>query len=163
MMHRKLIAFLLCLLAGTGAVALIHLHDKNVGRGGVPSGSSQEYQAPISLSPLETLKAYYKAAYHKNVKEMKRYLSQGTIKLMEKGAERMGKPLDVLLEESAQADRPTATPLFENEKFNGDTATVDITAQGQTVTMPLVKEGVMWKIAIDKFIEEFKANFDEKP
>ncbi|MDT4956108.1 MAG: hypothetical protein QOJ02_4246 [Acidobacteriota bacterium] len=125
---------------------------------GVPSGASQT--APEILSPMETLRAYYKAATDKDAQGMKRYLSKGTIELMEKGAKMMGKSLDVALEESSQYAPPTPTPIFDNEKIDGETATVDITSEGQKMTMPFVKEGGQWKIAMDKFITNLKAELE---
>jgi hypothetical protein len=159
MMHRNLIAFFLCLLLATGAVALINEHKKNVNQDGVLSVTSQESPAPISLSPTETLRAYYKAASNKDTQRMKQYLSQGTMKLMKLGAEKMGKSLDDALSE----EPPAPLTKFSNEKIKQDTATVDISAEGLTVTMPFVKEDGLWKIAMDKFIEELKANLAEKP
>ena len=112
-----------------------------------------------AASPTETLKAYYEAASKKDIPTVKKYLSQGTMKFMEEGAKKMGKSVDEMFKEGAAASPPTVTPTFSNEKINGDNATVDISAPGQpTVTMPLVKEGGEWKIAIDKLIETMKAS-----
>jgi hypothetical protein len=109
-----------------------------------------------SLSPTDTLKAYYDAANKKDVAGIKKYLSKGTISMMEVGAKNMGKNLDDALKESAATTPQAATPKFGNEKITGDTATVDISSEGQTVSMPLVKESGEWKIAMDKLIETMK-------
>jgi hypothetical protein len=109
-----------------------------------------------SLSPTDTLKAYYDAANKKDVAGIKKYLSKGTINMMEVGAKNMGKNLDDALKESASTTPQAATPKFGNEKITGDTATVDISSEGQTVSMPLVKESGEWKIAMDKLIETMK-------
>ena len=110
-----------------------------------------------SLSPTDTLKAYYDAANKKDVAGIKKYLSKGTINMMELGAKNMGKNLDDALKDSA-ATAPQTTPKFGNEKITGDTATVDISAEGQTIAMPLVKESGEWKIAMDKLIETMKGS-----
>jgi hypothetical protein len=110
-----------------------------------------------SLSPTDTLKAYYDAANKKDVAGIKKYLSKGTISMMELGAKNMGKNLDDALKESA-ATAPQATPKFGNEKITGDNATVDISSDGQTVAMPLVKESGEWKIAMDKLIENMRGS-----
>jgi flagellar hook-associated protein FlgK len=110
-----------------------------------------------SLSPTDTLKAYYDAASKKDVAGLKKYLSKGTMNMMEVGAKNMGKSVDDALKESAANEKQTATPKFANEKITGDTATVDITAEGQTIAMPLVKEGGEWKIAMDKLLENMGA------
>jgi hypothetical protein len=125
---------------------------------GVPSAASQT--APEILSPTETLRAYYKAATDKDAQGMKRYLSKGTIELMEEGAKMMGKSLDAALEESSQYVPPTPTPIFDNEKIDGETATVDITSEGRKMTMPFVKEGGQWKLAVDKFITDLKVEME---
>jgi hypothetical protein len=111
-----------------------------------------------SLSPTDTLKAYYDAANKKDVAGIKKYLSKGTISMMEVGAKNMGKNLDDALKESAATTPQAATPKFGNEKITGDTATVDISSEGQTVAMPLVKESGEWKIAMDKLIETMKSS-----
>jgi len=110
-----------------------------------------------SLSPTDTVKAYYDAANKKDVAGIKRYLSKGTISMMELGAKNMGKNLDDALKESA-ATAPQAMPKFGNEKITGDNATVDISSEGQTVAMPLVKESGEWKIAMDKLIENMRGS-----
>jgi hypothetical protein len=111
-----------------------------------------------SLSPTDTLKAYYDAANKKDVASIKKYLSKGTLNMMEVGAKNMGKNLDDALKESASTTPQTATPKFGNEKITGDNATVDISSEGQTVAMPLVKESGEWKIAMDKLIENMRGS-----
>jgi hypothetical protein len=48
--------------------------------------------------------------------------------------------LDVAFREAAEKTGGEVMPGFSNEKISGDTATVDMKAQGQTVTALLVKE-----------------------
>jgi len=109
-------------------------------------------------TPTDALKAYIDAASKKDVAAMKSHLSQGTLKLMEDGAKAMNKNLDDMLkDESGQMPPEAANIKYSNEKVNGDTATVDMTAQGQTATMPLVKENGEWKLALDKFIQDMKS------
>jgi hypothetical protein len=44
-------------------------------------------------------------------------------------------------------------PEFGAETITGDTATVEIKGPaGEMVKMPMVKEGGMWKLAIDKML-----------
>jgi flagellar hook-associated protein FlgK len=116
-----------------------------------------------SLSPTDTVKAYYDAANKKDIAGIKKYLSQGTIKMMEVGAKNMGKNLDDALKESAATAPQTATPKFSNEKITGDSATVDIASEGQTVSMPLIKEGGEWKLAIDKLIQTMQGSMGTTP
>ncbi|MDT5059731.1 MAG: hypothetical protein QOH63_190 [Acidobacteriota bacterium] len=153
-MHHKLVEKMtkrripiIIALALTLTVAFTGACNKSGGNTASSSSSS-------SLSPTDTLKAYYDAANKKDVAGIKKYLSQGTMKMMELGAKNSGKQLDEALKEAPQ----TPIPQFSNEKITGDTATVDITAGDQTMTMPLVKEGGEWKIAMDKFIEKLRGS-----
>src|SRR5215210_3309344 len=77
-------------------------------------------------SPTAALRAYYQAAMNKDVTAAKKYLSTGTIALLEEGAKKMGKSLDEAFKESAAQTNTTVMPEFSNEKINGDTATVDL-------------------------------------
>lgn len=107
-----------------------------------------------SSSPMAALRAYYEAAMKKDIATAKKYLSAGTMRVMEEGAKKMGKSVDEAFEEGANTT--TVMPEFANEKITGDTATVDIKAQGANVTMPMVKEDGVWKLAMDKLIEDMK-------
>jgi hypothetical protein len=142
-------------LALTLIVVFTGACNKSGGNTTSTSGSS----GSSSLSPTDTLKAYYDAANKKDVAGIKKHISQGTLKMMELGAKNSGKNLDEALKEAP----PTPTPQFGNEKITGDTASVDITADGQTMTMPFVKEGGEWKIAMDKFIENLQGSMGNTP
>ena len=110
-------------------------------------------------TPTDALKAYIDAASKKDVAGMKSHLSQGTLKLMEEGAKAKNQNLDDMLkEEASKTSSAEVTDIkYSNEKVTGDTATVDMTAKGETATMPLVKESGEWKLAIDKFIQDMKS------
>lgn len=120
------------------------------------SSSSTSTSQAAAGSPTAALRGYYQAAMNKDINAAKRYLSAGTMSMLEVGAKKMGKSLDEAFKESAEQSNTTAMPEFANEKINGDTATVDMKAQGMSVTMPLVKEDGEWKLAMDKLIEDMK-------
>lgn len=108
-----------------------------------------------SMSPTDALKAYYDAAKKKDIDTVKKYLSRGSLEMMEQFAKARGKTLDQTFQEGADRDTQMPTPEFSNEKINGDNATVDIKAPNQKViTMQMVKEDGMWKLAIDKTMKE---------
>ncbi|HEY0379230.1 MAG TPA: nuclear transport factor 2 family protein [Pyrinomonadaceae bacterium] len=107
-------------------------------------------------SPTAALRAYYDAAMRKDIPTAKRYLSSGTMRMMEEGARKMGKTVDEAFQEGAQQTPTASMPEFSNEKISGDTATVDLKSQGISLTMPMVKEGGEWKIAMDRMIEDMK-------
>ena len=125
-----------------------------------PSASSS---APAASGPTAALRAYYQAGIDKDITTAKRYLSAGTLKMMEEAAAKMGKSLDEAFKEGAQQTPTTAMPEFSNEKINGDTATVDIKVENTSLTMPLVKEGGEWKLAMDKMIQDMKNAMEEGP
>lgn len=118
------------------------------------STTSTSTSGDTASSPMAALRAYYDAAMKKDIPTAKKYLSAGTMRVMEEGAKKMGKTVDEAFTEGAETT--TAMPEFSNEKISGDTATVDIKAQGATVTMPMVKEDGVWKLAMDKLIEDMK-------
>jgi hypothetical protein len=101
------------------------------------------------MTPTEVFKAYYDSAVKKDFATAKKYLSKGSIDLMELGAKQQGKTFEQAMKDSPAAEGPM--PQLSNEKISGDTATVDITADGQKAAMPFVKENGEWKIALDKF------------
>jgi hypothetical protein len=113
-------------------------------------------------TPTAALKSYYEAAKNKDYASAKKYLSAGTVKLMEEGSKKMGKsPEDAFKESSTEAN--AVMPEFSNEKITGDTATVDMKAQNQTVTMPMVKENGEWKLAMDKLFADMGNSLSETP
>jgi hypothetical protein len=67
-------------------------------------------------------------------------LSAASISKLEAEAKDLGKTLDVAFREAAEKTGGEVMPGFSNEKISGDTATVDMKAQGQTLTALLVKE-----------------------
>ena len=93
-----------------------------------------------ATSPTAALRAYYEAGMKKDVAGAKRYLSAGSIKVLEESAKKMGTTLDEAMQQNAQQQAATPMPEFANEKISGDTATVDIKVQGQALTTYLVKE-----------------------
>ena len=111
-------------------------------------GTACNSKTAAGMSPTEVFKAYYDAEAKKDFTNVKKYLSKGSIDLMEIGAKQQGKTLEQLMKDSPAVEGPA--PQFSNEKITGDTATVDVSRQGQTVSMPFVKENGEWKIAIDK-------------
>lgn len=127
------------------------------------SGSSKtSSSAATGMSPTEVFKAYFDAATKKDFGTAKQYLSKNTLDLMEAGAKQQGKTLDEAIKDSpgpSQGDMPQ----LSNEQINGETATVDMTAQGQTAKMPFVKENGGWKIAMDKFMADAMGKMGNAP
>jgi hypothetical protein len=100
--------------------------------------------------PAAAGRAYYEAVNRKDFTAAKRYLSAGSISKLEAEAKDLDKTLDVAFRESAEKTGGNVMPSFSNEKISGDTATVDMKGGSITVTMPMIKEGGEWKLALDK-------------
>jgi hypothetical protein len=117
---------------------------------------------PGAGSPTAAIRAYYQAAINKDYETAKKYLSAGTIKLMEEEAKKENKSFDEAFKASINESGTTTMPEFSNEQISGDTATVDIKGSGdEQGQMPLVKEGGEWKLALDKLVDELKKAFGE--
>ena len=108
-------------------------------------------------TPTDALKAYFEAAKKKDIATAKKYLSSGTLKMMEDLAKAQGKTLDQMFNENAARETQMPTPEFSKEKVTGDTATVDMKVPNQpVVTAQMVKEGGDWKLAVDKMMGNVK-------
>ena len=126
------------------------------------SSSKTSSGSTTGMSPIEVLKAYNDAAVKRDFAAIKQYVSQGTLSQMEAEAKKQGKTLDEAMKDSpspSQADMPQ----LSNEQITGDTATVDMSAQGHTVKMPFVKENGGWKVAMDKFLADAMGKMESSP
>lgn len=116
-----------------------------------------------ALSPTETLRSLNEASKQKNPAEIKSYLSQGTLALLDESAARQKKQVDELLREEG------AAPFYElpkilGEKVEGDTAVVEIenTATNEVEKIPFVKENGKWKVAIDVYLKNLENEFNQE-
>lgn len=104
--------------------------------------------ASHSLNPTDTLKAFISAYQKKDVDEMKKYLSKGSLDMFQKTAELQGKTEKELM---TSDDMPFKDmPEMRNEKIEGDTAAVEVKVEGKWEKTRLVKENGSWKLAFDK-------------
>jgi hypothetical protein len=106
-------------------------------------------------SPTETMRALNEAAIKKDVEATKKLVSKGTLDLLEKAAQNQNTTVDELLRKENGAPFQEM-PETRNEKITGDTAIVEIKnkATDEWETLPFVKEDGIWKIALDKLMEE---------
>jgi hypothetical protein len=152
------------LLAVTFALAAACKKNANTGNTATSNGGGTTTTTTTTTGgagtaasgPTAALRAYYEAGMKKDVATAKKYLSTGSIKVLEDGARNMGMTLDEAMQQNAQQSASSPLPEFANERISGDTATVDIKAQGETLTMHMVKEGGEWKLAMDKVLEDLK-------
>jgi hypothetical protein len=144
---------LLLILSASLFIGCGRQDNKNALGGNTP----QATPAARALSPTETMTAYYKAMIDRDTQGVKKYLSQDSIPAVTQGHQ--GMTIDDVIEQELSTSEQTSMPVFSNEKIIGDSARVDFTMKDhmgsdRTQTMPLVKESGMWKIALDKYMEE---------
>ena len=116
-----------------------------------------------ALSPTETMKALNEAANKKDSEAIKKLVSQGTLDLLEQSAQQQKTTVDELLKRDEGAPFQEL-PETRNEKITGETATIEIknNATNDWETMPFVKENGVWKIALDKFLDDAMKRMNEE-
>ena len=111
-----------------------------------------------SSTPTATFKAFFEAQQKKDVAGMKKNLSKTSLAIMEKSAKEQNKSVDDLFKE--QLDNPASKtdkiPETRNEKINGNEATLELHNEetNKWDMMYFAKEDGVWKIALDRTIEE---------
>lgn len=109
-------------------------------------------------SPTATFKAFFEAQQKKDVAGMKKNLSKTSLAIMEKSAKEQNKSIDDAIKE--QLDNPASKtdkiPETRNEKINGNEATLELHNEDTNKwdMMYFAKEDGVWKIALDRTIEE---------
>ncbi|MGI8670698.1 MAG: hypothetical protein ACR2J3_12770 [Aridibacter sp.] len=125
---------------------------------------SKTADAPnAEMNPTETLKAFSKATKSKNAETIKGFLSEGSMKMVEKSAKEQNKTVENILTEGEDETDDGGEPVTRNEKINGNTATVEVKNEvfGRYDEMPFVKEDGVWKIALDKFMDAMVKKINE--
>ena len=120
--------------------------------------------ANAELSPKDVLRALNTAAKQKNVAEIKRHLSQGTLRMLDKTAEEAGKTPDQVLTEEGGAPFSILTEMRE-EKITGETATVEVQNmldKEEYEKIPFVREGGAWKVALDAYMDDLERRLTEE-
>jgi hypothetical protein len=109
-------------------------------------------------SPSATFKTYFEAQQKKDIPGMKRMLSKTSLAMMEASAKEQKLTLDKMIE--TQLENPAAKidkiPETRNEKITGDNATLELHNEdaNRWDMMYFVKEDSVWKIALDRTVEE---------
>ena len=108
--------------------------------------------------PTATFNAYFEAQKKKDIPGMKQALSKTSLAMMEASAKQQQLTLDKMI--ANQLENPSAKvdkmPEVRNEKVTGDNATIEVRNEdaNRWDTMYFVKEDSVWKIALDRTIEE---------
>jgi hypothetical protein len=112
---------------------------------------------PAADSPAGVWRRYEEASQKADVATMKSLLSKGSLAMLEASAENGQRSVDdLLLRESAvKRAKPAETGA---EKIEGERATLEIrreNAEGFDA-LPFVREDGAWKIARDRYVEQFR-------
>ena len=121
--------------------------------------SLQQQQAK---SPTEVLKTLNEASKTKDVAAIKNSVSKGTLNLIEETAKAQNTTVDDLLKKENGAPFKEL-PEMRNEKIEGDSATIELknTKSDDWETVPFVKEDGVWRLALDKYLDDFKKKATE--
>ncbi len=114
--------------------------------------------ANTAVSPTATLNNFVEASKNKDVEMLKKLLSKGSMEAVEKVAVAKNTTVEKILVNNVSASLKEM-PETRNEKIEGDTATVEVKNKivDSYETIPFVKEDGIWKIALDKFMQNMSA------
>ena len=114
-------------------------------------------------SPTETLQAWNEATKKKDIPAIKSMLSKGTLDLLEQSAKKQNKTVDEILLKDEGASFQDL-PETRNEMIEGETATVEVknNVSGEFQKIPFVKEDGVWKVALDKFLDDVMKKMKEE-
>jgi preprotein translocase subunit YajC len=119
-------------------------------------------QQPQTKSPTEVMQALNEASKAKDVAGIKNSVSKGTLALIEESAKAQNITVDEALKKDSGAPFKDL-PEMRNEKIEGDTATIELknATTNDWETIPFVKEDGVWRLALDKYLEDFKKKATE--
>ena len=114
--------------------------------------------ANTAVSPTATLNNFVEASKNKDVEMLKKLLSKGSMEAVEKVAVAKNTTVDKILVNNVSASLKEL-PETRNEKIEGDTASIEVKNKivDSYETIPFVKEDGIWKIALDKFMQNMSA------
>jgi len=115
--------------------------------------------APQTVSPTDVLKTYIEASDRKDLAAVKQTFSKGTMKMYEDAAQKRQISIDEVIKDqfelASSAELKSKLELGK-ETIEGDTAMVEVkdNTTGNLERIPFVKEDGVWKVALDKFMED---------
>jgi len=123
--------------------------------------------APPIASPTDVLKTYIEASDRKDLAAVKQTFSKGTIKMYEDAAQKRQISVDEVIKDQFElASSAELKSKIESgkETIEGDTATVEVkdNSTGNLERIPFVKEDGVWKVALDKFMEDLMNKMREE-
>jgi hypothetical protein len=123
--------------------------------------------APQTASPTDVLKTYIEASDRKDLAAVKQTFSRGTAKMYEDAAQKRQVSVDEVIKEQFaldSSDELKSKLEAGKETIEGDTATVEVKdkSTGNLERIPFVKEDGVWKVALDKFMEDLMNKMREE-
>lgn len=113
-------------------------------------------------TPLETLKIYTQAIKKKDAAQMKRLLSEASVRMFEQEAKAQNLPLDEIVRRDPIFNENQKTVEFRNEKINGERATIELkNSFGMWNTIFFVRENGIWKIDKQGFANQIFQQAEE--
>lgn len=113
-------------------------------------------------TPFETLQTYTQAIKKKDSAKMKALLSKGSLKMAEEQAKAQNVSVDDVILRETLFSPDQKTLKFKNEKIDGDNASIEVeNSFGSFDRIPFVKEDGIWKIAKEKYQEEYLKQAEE--
>lgn len=124
-------------------------------------GCSQATQQQAQ-SPMEVLKALNQASKNKDVPTIKNSVSKGTLQMIGESAKAQNMSVDDFLKKDTGAVSKDL-PEMRNEKIEGDKATVELkdAATENWESVPFVREDGVWRLALDKYMEDSRRRATE--
>ncbi len=117
----------------------------------------------VPSTPLETLKAYTAAIKKKDAAQMKRLLSDASVKMAEQEAKAQNVPLDEIIKNETLFGENQRGVDFRHEKVDGDRATIEMKDSFNTwVTVPFVREEGVWKIDKQGFANQMMQQIEDE-
>jgi anti-sigma28 factor (negative regulator of flagellin synthesis) len=114
-------------------------------------------------TPLETLKAYTQAVKKNDIAQMKRLLSNGSLKMAQNEAQAQNVPIDEVVKRQTLFPQNLKTVEFRNEKIEGEKATIEVkNAYGTYDVVPFIKENGEWKIDQERSADELIKQVEEE-
>jgi len=108
--------------------------------------------------PSATFKTYFEAQKKKDIPAMKQTLSKTSLAMMEASAKQQQLTVDKMIASQLEnsAAKVDKIPETRNEKITVDNATLELHNEdaNRWDTMYFVKEDGVWKIALDRTMEE---------
>ena len=114
-------------------------------------------------SPKEVFSKFLSAKADKDVETVKKLISSGSLKMIQRSAEDQKTTVDELLKVDDQSSLSQSLEIGD-EKIEGETATVEVKnpRTQEWEKMPFITEDGKWKIALDTALAKAEENFRER-